>query len=97
MTLRTTRTRLAASARRVLGAAVVAAVLLTAFGAAARPAAAGGCNDSDYDGDWLTCIEEYYDYGTDPNIWDTDGAGDGEEVYYGSNPLDPWCVPSGCG
>ena len=148
MTMRTTRTRLAAGARHALGAAAVAAVLLTALGAAARPAAAGGCNDSDYDGDGLTCIEEYYYFGTDPNVWDTDGdgdgdgeevrrgtdptrgdvtfgdrdfdgltdrqerrigtdpgewdtdgdgVGDGEEAYYGSNPLDPWCVPSGCG
>jgi hypothetical protein len=47
---------------------------------AARP-------DSDDDG--LYDDDELNVYGTDPWAWDTDGDGssDGEEVYYGTNPL----------
>jgi len=43
--------------------------------------------DSDADG--LRDGDEYYDYGTEPNLWDTDFdcMGDGWEVQYGLNPL----------
>jgi hypothetical protein len=43
----------------------------------------------DGDGDGLTDIEEYQAQ-TDPTAWDTDedGANDGEELFYGSDPLD---------
>jgi hypothetical protein len=53
----------------------------------------------DSDGDGLYDDDELEVYGTDPAWWDTDGdgAGDGEEVYYGSGPLDPFCDPYGCG
>lgn len=45
--------------------------------------------DSDFDN--LTDESEKNIYGTDPNVFDTDGdgVGDGEEVVSGTNPLDP--------
>ncbi|MDQ3695362.1 MAG: thrombospondin type 3 repeat-containing protein [Chloroflexota bacterium] len=44
---------------------------------------------SDRDGDGLYDDDELNVYGTNPDLWDTDGDGanDGEEVYYGTNPL----------
>lgn len=43
----------------------------------------------DRDGDGLYDDDEVNVYGTNPDVWDTDGdgSGDGEEVYYGTNPL----------
>ncbi|MBA2519633.1 MAG: hypothetical protein H0V24_08200 [Chloroflexia bacterium] len=43
---------------------------------------------SDRDGDGLYDDDEVNVYGTNPDLWDTDGdgSGDGEEVYYGTNP-----------
>jgi uncharacterized protein YkwD len=45
----------------------------------------------DSDGDGLLDDDETNVYGTDPNTFDTDGGGvgDGEEVFNGTNPLDP--------
>ena len=53
----------------------------------------------DYDNDLLMAHDELNVFGTDPERWDTDGDGygDGEEVIEGSNPLDRWCDPYGCG
>ncbi len=50
----------------------------------------------DSDADSLTNIEESDIYGTDPNAADTDGDGasDFDEVYAGSDPLDPSSFPS---
>ena len=44
--------------------------------------------DRDYDG--LFDDDETDVYGTNPDVYDTDGdgSGDGEEIYYGTNPLD---------
>lgn len=56
--------------------------LLPARAAAQRP---------DRDGDGLFDDDEANVYGTNPDVWDTDGDGsfDGEEVYSGTDPLDP--------
>lgn len=45
----------------------------------------------DSDGDGLSNADEINIYGTDPNKFDTDGdgVGDGQEVFNGTNPLDP--------
>ena len=44
---------------------------------------------SDLDGDGLYDDDELEFYGTNPYVYDTDGDGwgDGEEVYYGTDPL----------
>lgn len=54
---------------------------------APRPARAAQRSDRDFDG--LYDDDETDVYGTNPDLYDTDGdgAGDGEEVYYGANPL----------
>src|SRR5690349_19356025 len=46
---------------------------------------------TDSDGDGLFDDDEVNVYGTDPNNPDTDGDGidDGQEVFNGTNPLDP--------
>jgi hypothetical protein len=51
----------------------------------------GGAADSDRDGDGLLDVDETDVYGTDPDVFDTDGdgVGDGEEVFFGTDPLDP--------
>jgi hypothetical protein len=43
----------------------------------------------DSDGDGLYDLDETSVYGTDPNVFDTDGdgTGDGEEIYNGTDPL----------
>jgi hypothetical protein len=78
----------------------VAAGVAASYAVALRPpAAAGGVFDYDYDGpsdvaqadsdgDGLFDADETGVYGTNPYVYDTDGdgSGDGEEVYYGSNP-----------
>lgn len=48
----------------------------------------GGMAGADADGDGLFDADETGVYGTNPAVYDTDGdgAGDGEEVYYGSDP-----------
>jgi hypothetical protein len=53
----------------------------------------------DHDGDWLYDDEEVAIYFTDPWLWDTDGDGfgDNSELGFGSNPLDFFCTPNGCG
>jgi len=55
------------------------------------PRLARGAQRSDRDGDGLFDDDETDVYGTNPDFYDTDGdgSGDGEEVYYGTNPLDP--------
>ncbi|MGN6485173.1 MAG: hypothetical protein ACTHMX_12315, partial [Thermomicrobiales bacterium] len=51
----------------------------------------GGTNRTDSDGDGLYDDDETNVYHTDPNNADTDGDGydDGQEVYDGTDPLDP--------
>jgi hypothetical protein len=53
----------------------------------------------DHDGDGLYDDQEIDLYGTDPYSPDTDwdGFSDNVEVQQGSQPLDPWCNPFGCG
>jgi hypothetical protein len=53
------------------------------------PAAPPASERPDGDGDGLYDDDELEVYGTDPSWWDTDGdgAGDGAEVYYGTDPL----------
>jgi hypothetical protein len=53
----------------------------------------------DGDADGLSDADEWGFYGTNPYVSDTDGDGwdDGTEVFYGSNPLDHFCSPTGCG
>jgi hypothetical protein len=48
----------------------------------------GGTTRADSDGDGLYDSDEIGVYGTNPAMYDTDGdgSGDGEEVYYGSDP-----------
>ncbi|MBO7685052.1 MAG: hypothetical protein J6V72_01630, partial [Kiritimatiellae bacterium] len=45
--------------------------------------------DQDRDGDGIPLIDELFAYGTDPDLWDTDGDGvsDGAEVALGTDPL----------
>ncbi len=69
-----------------------AALRLLAGGllAALLPArAARAAQRSDRDSDGLYDDDETNHYGTNPDVWDTDedGASDGAEVYYGTNPL----------
>ena len=49
----------------------------------------------DTDGDGLANLDETRTYGTQPERYDTDGDGygDGDEVFRGSDPLDPYWVP----
>lgn len=56
---------------------------------------AAGDASQDTDGDGLTDAREFYVYGTEMNAWDTDGDSysDGEEVQWGSNPLDIQNMP----
>ncbi len=83
----------------VLGG-VLGSVTLGAANAMARP---------DRDGDGLYDDDETDVYGTNPDVYDTDGdgVGDGEEVYVGTDPLvpeggappppqDDECPPEGC-
>lgn len=60
---------------------------------------AGGGYGDDSDGDGLYDIDEDKVYGTDRYRFDSDGDGwgDGEEVYYGSSPVNRYCDPTGCG
>lgn len=53
----------------------------------------------DHDGDWLYDDQEIGFYDTDPWLWDTDGDGfgDNREIGEGSDPLNPYCTPYGCG
>ncbi len=55
------------------------------------PRLARGAQRSDRDGDGLFDDDETGVYGTNPDFSDTDGDGwgDGTEIYYGTNPLDP--------
>jgi hypothetical protein len=84
---------------RGLTALGVSAGVAASYAVALKPAAAalgdydagpsGGTTPADSDGDGLFDADETGVYGTNPYVYDTDGdgAGDGEEVYYGSNPL----------
>ncbi len=51
--------------------------------------------DEDQDSDGARDIEELLIYGTDPDDHDSDddGFNDGDEITYGSNPLDPGSTP----
>ena len=51
----------------------------------------GGTSQTDSDGDGLYDSDETNVYHTDPTNADTDGDGydDGQEVYDGTDPLDP--------
>jgi hypothetical protein len=72
------------TALRLLAAGALGTLLP---GGAARVLAA---QRSDRDGDGLFDDDEVQVYGTNPDVYDTDGdgSGDGEEVYYGTDPLD---------
>ncbi len=50
---------------------------------------------SDADGDGLVDGREFYLYGTDMTLWDTDGDSysDGEELQWGTDPLDTQSMP----
>ena len=78
-TLVTLRSRRASLS--LMGGAALAALI--------SPRPARGAQRSDRDGDGLFDDDETDVYGTNPDLYDTDGdgVGDGEEVYYGSNPL----------
>ena len=54
-------------------------------------APAGAAQRPDRDGDGLYDDDELEVYGTNPDVYDTDGdgVGDGEEVYVGTDPLTP--------
>ncbi|MHA1252691.1 MAG: hypothetical protein ACTSRP_22075, partial [Candidatus Helarchaeota archaeon] len=54
-----------------------------------------GTTGLDSDNDGLTDYHEHYNYGTDPQLWDTDGDGysDGDEISNGTDPLDPTSYP----
>lgn len=71
--------------RRTLG-------LLTgvALAGLVSPRGARGAQRPDRDYDGLFDDDETNVYATNPDVYDTDGDGngDGEEVYYGTNPLD---------
>jgi hypothetical protein len=62
---------------------------LVANAAPAPPVDPAPAERPDRDGDGLYDDDEVGVYGTDPDDWDTDGDGssDGEEVYYGTDPL----------
>lgn len=69
-----------------------AALRLLAAGAMAglfSPRLVRAAMQADRDGDGLFDADETGVYGTNPDVYDTDGdgSGDGEEVYYGSNPV----------
>jgi hypothetical protein len=68
------------AALRLAAAALLGGLLPGRVAAAQRP-------DRDFDG--LFDDDEALVYGTDPDVYDTDGdgSGDGEEVYYGTDPL----------
>jgi hypothetical protein len=53
----------------------------------------------DHDGDGLYDDQETWLHYTDPYNRDTDwdGYNDGQEAISGSDPLNPWCTPYGCG
>jgi hypothetical protein len=59
------------------------------LGGLLSPHLAWAAQRSDRDGDGLFDDDEVQVYGTNPDVYDTDGDGfgDGEEVYYGSNPV----------
>jgi hypothetical protein len=70
--------------------------LLTAglLGGLLAPRLARAVQRPDRDGDGLFDDDEELVYGTNPDVFDSDGdgSGDGEEVYYGANPLDAGSV-----
>jgi Stigma-specific protein, Stig1/Bacterial TSP3 repeat len=59
------------------------------LGGLLAPHVARAALQADRDGDGLYDDDEVQVYGTNPDVYDTDydGVGDGEEVYYGSNPV----------
>jgi hypothetical protein len=59
------------------------------LGGLLAPQLARAALQADRDQDGLYDDDEVQVYGTNPDVYDTDydGVGDGEEVYYGSNPL----------
>jgi len=73
---------------RRAGLRVLAGGLL---GGLLSPQLARAALQADRDGDGLYDDDEVQVYGTNPDVYDTDGdgVGDGEEVYYGSNPVAP--------
>ncbi|MBQ6009756.1 MAG: hypothetical protein IJL17_14550, partial [Kiritimatiellae bacterium] len=54
-----------------------------------HPLSADDAVNLDRDGDGITLLDELFAYGSDPDLWDTDGDGvsDGDEVASGANPL----------
>lgn len=57
---------------------------------------AAGDGATDSDGDGLPDAREFFLYGTGMNAWDSDGDSysDGEEVQWGTNPLDNQSMPA---
>ena len=81
-----------ARSRRGVARAILAATLLLGLSFVAPPVAA----QADADGDGLFDQDETGVYGTNPQVFDTDGdgSGDGEEVYLGTNPLAANAAPA---
>ncbi len=81
-----------ARSRRGVARAILAATLLLGLAFLAPPVAA----QADADGDGLFDLDESGVYGTNPQLFDTDGdgSGDGEEVYLGTNPLAADAAPA---
>jgi hypothetical protein len=72
------------------GALRLAAAALLGGALTSRHLAPAAAQRADSDGDGLYDDDETGVYGTNPAVYDTDGdgSGDGEEIYYGTNPLD---------
>jgi hypothetical protein len=72
------------------GALRLAAAALLGGALSNRHLAPAAAQRADSDGDGLYDDDETGVYGTNPAVYDTDGDGngDGEEIYYGTNPLD---------
>jgi hypothetical protein len=91
--------RLAVPASRRVTLGLLAGGLLG--GVLSRPGTlpARAAQRPDRDGDGLYDDDEENVYGTDPDVYDTDGdgVGDGEEVYVGTDPLDGGGGGAGCG
>ena len=88
----------AAAARRPSRRAALRLLTGGLLGAVLPNRAVRAAQLSDIDGDGLFDDDETFVYGTNPFAYDGDGdgVGDGEEVYYGTDPL-VGASPAGCG
>ena len=82
-------TSVAAQRSRRVTLRVLAGGLLGGLLAQRAITATRAAQRTDTDGDGLFDDDEVQVYGTNPDVYNTDGdgVGDGEEVYYGSDPL----------